>query len=1174
MNWDQIYLDTFIPELPKHWNYNFNSVQRAMDVFYDGSLGILTKPLTTTGKVKAANGEFVTAVVDNLVVKNQFTNLYDNNTTADYNFYRLYMDPAVTPRDACTASTWWPQENPNYKYVDVNKPYYKITNENPLVFRNDNLSQVIGIFLDPSLINDSSLFKVILNPNPASPAYFTADPSAVGDPSMGTGFYVEFIATAYDPSWGTTWSQYKYGIVGTGNGSGGGGDLSILGTAGHLSMFTFPNQIGDSPLIITGTDLNTFAQNVDGVITLTNKKVTGVATPTNSSDAVNLVYANQFATNASVNITLGQFIRSSSTGPTLIWSGGILDISVNVTGASITYVDGSLAQRDILIATKANNASLGLYATNASVGLAGFAKNASFGLYATNASVGLALGSYATNSSVGLSLAPFATNTSVGTALSSRDVSIAWLNTNKANNASLGLYATNASVGLALGSYATNSSIGLAGFATNASVGLAIAPFATNVSVGTAIQNFATNSSVNTSLAQFIRSSSTGSGLIWNGPYLDISIGDASTAASLSYVNIMDVSNFVYLNYWKIQQSDVCTALIPYARLTDLYPYATNASVYIALSNYLDISTANSLFVSYAYVDGSLNNLESQLISLDNRVIILESSAGYASFAYVDGSLATRDSSIILLFSRLNTTDSSLLTLTQKWSLTDSSLAALTISSLNFATNVSVNAAGFAKNSSVNFLYGWQLSQDASIIINTGAISLFNANITAINSSISYLNLHTIKDVSLGNNFTWDASGYLDVSLAGISDAATNASLYSEVGLIDSAISDLNFIKADISALLPFATNASVGLAIQNFATNSSVNSALLPFATNSSIGLAGFATNASVGLVVTTINASIGLMATNASISLAGFATNASIGLAGFAQNASFNLYATNASIGLAGFATNSSINLAGFATNASIGLAHFLKEASIGTGFAWVAGMLDVSVAGGAGVSQAYVDGSLSTLNASVNTALSAYSTNASLGLSTFAQNASFNLYATNSSVGLVVTTINASIGLMATNSSIGLAGFATNASVNTALGAYTTNSSISLAGFATNASIGLAHFLKEASIGTGFAWVAGMLDVSVAGGAGVTSLAALTDVSVSSIADKSLIQYDIVSAKWKNVSPLDASAYFQSKITKLSPPDSSTTGTAGDWSYDASYLYICTSTNYWGRVALSAF
>ena len=111
-----------------------------------------------------------------------------------------------------------------------------------------------------------------------------------------------------------------------------------------------------------------------------------------------------------------------------------IDVSGNVT-LSKAYID----------------ASLGLYATNVSVGTAAFGKNASFNAYATNVSVGTAIGPFATNVSVGTAIAGFATNVSVGTAL--------------------GVYATNVSIGSAafgknasFNSYATNVSIGLGTF--------------------------------------------------------------------------------------------------------------------------------------------------------------------------------------------------------------------------------------------------------------------------------------------------------------------------------------------------------------------------------------------------------------------------------------------------------------------------------------------------------------------------------------------------------------------------------------------------------------------------------------------------------------------------------------------------------------------------------------
>lgn len=199
MNWTNLYLTTPIPQIPKVVNSNFESVKRYLDIFYNENSGILIAPIETTGKVKGSRGEFVTAVVDNLVVKNQFTNLYDNNTTADYNFYKMYIDDPVEPRDPCTAINYWPYEDASYKYIDVNEPYYKITNENIIALVNNNLSQVVGIYFDSSFLGSND-FEIILDP--CLGTIYSVDTS-------NAGTYVEFIGVDYDPSWGMTWIKYK-----------------------------------------------------------------------------------------------------------------------------------------------------------------------------------------------------------------------------------------------------------------------------------------------------------------------------------------------------------------------------------------------------------------------------------------------------------------------------------------------------------------------------------------------------------------------------------------------------------------------------------------------------------------------------------------------------------------------------------------------------------------------------------------------------------------------------------------------------------------------------------------------------------------------------------------------------------------------------------------------------
>jgi len=248
MIWTQLNLYTSVPQLPKILNTNFLSFERYIDVFYDGSLGILTVPLETTGRIKGTKGEFVTAVVDNLIVKKQFTNLYDNNTTADYNWYRMIVDPVTVGRDPCTygidTSSWkFPYEPAGTKVIDVQKPYYKINNLQPYFLGNNNLSQVVGIYLDDSIYSTDQ-FKIILDP--CSGSYYEIDSSMAGS------FFMDFIATSYDPSWGSTWETYKYGVE---SGGGSGGGTVGPGTLNYLAMFDSATSVGDSPLHMVGSTL-------------------------------------------------------------------------------------------------------------------------------------------------------------------------------------------------------------------------------------------------------------------------------------------------------------------------------------------------------------------------------------------------------------------------------------------------------------------------------------------------------------------------------------------------------------------------------------------------------------------------------------------------------------------------------------------------------------------------------------------------------------------------------------------------------------------------------------------------------------------------------------------------------------------------------------------------------
>ena len=37
---------------------------------------------------------------------------------------------------------------------------------------------------------------------------------------------------------------------------------------------------------------------------------------------------------------------------------------------------------------------------------------------------------------------------------------------------------------------------------------------------------------------------------------------------------------------------------------------------------------------------------------------------------------------------------------------------------------------------------------------------------------------------------------------------------------------------------------------------------------------------------------------------------------------------------------------------------------------------------------------------------------------------------------------------------------------------------------------------------------------------------------------------------------------------------PASAAATGTAGDWAYDSSYIYVCVATNSWKRVAIASW
>jgi len=199
-NWKPIFLDTFIPELPKLLNDNFVATKRYIDIFYDASRGVIVSPINTPGNIRGARVEGVTGVFDTLVVRRQFTNLLENTTTIDRDFYNSFVgDPIVgTLGDA---SLW---QNPNFNYIDAISPYFKILNDASYAFASTQLGQEFQLLFD---VSGGSDFTIMLDPSTNNGLVeiltITADDSSAA--------WFKLIAVDYDPSWGTTWTLKQFG---------------------------------------------------------------------------------------------------------------------------------------------------------------------------------------------------------------------------------------------------------------------------------------------------------------------------------------------------------------------------------------------------------------------------------------------------------------------------------------------------------------------------------------------------------------------------------------------------------------------------------------------------------------------------------------------------------------------------------------------------------------------------------------------------------------------------------------------------------------------------------------------------------------------------------------------------------------------------------------------------
>lgn len=196
MIYKEITVYTLIPELARIINSNNASIERYINVFYDGSLGIIRSPLTTSGTVKSTKGEFVSVVTDNLIVKRQFTNMYDNVTTSNLDWFNTYKSGVTIYRDPST------YENSGYSYIDVNRAYYKVYADSSVALRSNELSRIVELIIDAS---GSGAFNLLLDPSGST---YTVSGT------MSPGENVTLMNVAYDASYGSSW------VVMSSNGSG------------------------------------------------------------------------------------------------------------------------------------------------------------------------------------------------------------------------------------------------------------------------------------------------------------------------------------------------------------------------------------------------------------------------------------------------------------------------------------------------------------------------------------------------------------------------------------------------------------------------------------------------------------------------------------------------------------------------------------------------------------------------------------------------------------------------------------------------------------------------------------------------------------------------------------------------------------------------------------------
>lgn len=201
MNFTPVYRTTLVPELPGIINSNNQVIQRYLDVFYNASTGVIISPVNTTGRVKAATGEFVNVIVDNLTVKSQYTNLYENTTTIDNDYYYTWLGGDTSTRDASISSMI---ENALFAYINLQTPYIKISNDVSTALKASALGQEVQVLFDIS--TNTSDYHLLIDPSIGG-TYQMLSVAYSDAPTT----WLKLIALEYDASWGYTWGVKQYG---------------------------------------------------------------------------------------------------------------------------------------------------------------------------------------------------------------------------------------------------------------------------------------------------------------------------------------------------------------------------------------------------------------------------------------------------------------------------------------------------------------------------------------------------------------------------------------------------------------------------------------------------------------------------------------------------------------------------------------------------------------------------------------------------------------------------------------------------------------------------------------------------------------------------------------------------------------------------------------------------